>query len=206
MREILTIGKVCWEVRESIEGRADWDLVIVDAAATGHVIAQLGAADAIGELVAVGPVRGQTAWMSELLADPAITALNVVTTPEEMPVAETIDLVRRARTELNVPLGAVIVNRVLPELFTRDDEEIFEALSNAPMLDQLAARVGPGATTVMDAARLAVAMRRSRVEHLNRLRAEVDLPTLFVPYLFARSQGRRETAMVADALAAELGV
>ncbi len=206
VREILTIGKVCWEVRESIEGRADWDLVIVDAASTGHVIAQLGAADAIGELVAVGPVRGQTAWMSELLADPAITALNVVTTPEEMPVAETIDLVRRARTELNVPLGAVIVNRVLPELFTRDDEQIFEALSNAPMLDQLVTRVGPGATTVMDAARLAVAMRRSRVEHLNRLRAEVDLPTLFVPYLFARSQGRRETAMVADALAAELGV
>ena len=206
VREILTIGKVCWEVRESIEGPAGWDLVIVDAASTGHVIAQLGAADAIGELVAVGPVRGQTAWMSELLADPAITALNVVTTPEEMPVAETIDLVRRARTELNVPLGAVIVNRVLPELFTRDDEQIFEALSTVPMLDQLVARVGPGATTVMDAARLAVAMRRSRIEHLNRLRAEVDLPTLFVPYLFARSQGRRETAMVADALAAELGV
>jgi len=206
VREILTIGKVCWEVRESIEGRADWDIVIVDAAATGHVIAQLGAADAIGELVAVGPVRGQTAWMSELLADPAITALNVVTTPEEMPVAETIDLVQRARAELHVPLGVVIVNRVLPELFTRDDGKIFEALSNAPMLDKLATRVGPGATTVMDAARLAVAMRRSRVEHLNRLRAEVDLPTLFVPYLFARSQGRRETALVADALAAELGV
>src|SRR6476620_4179255 len=113
VKEILTVGKVCWEVRESIEGRADWDLVVVDAAATGHVIAQLGAADAIGELVAVGPVRGQTAWMSELLADPAITALNVVTTPEEMPVAETIDLVARARSELKVPLGVIIVNRVL---------------------------------------------------------------------------------------------
>ena len=37
VKEILTIGKVCWEVRESIEGRADWDLVVVDAAATGHV-------------------------------------------------------------------------------------------------------------------------------------------------------------------------
>ena len=95
VREILTIGKVCWEVRESIEGRADWDLVVVDAAATGHVIAQLGAADAIRDLVAVGPVRGQTEWMSELLADPAITALNVVTTPEEMPIEETIDLVGR---------------------------------------------------------------------------------------------------------------
>ncbi len=206
VREILTIGKVCWEVRESIEGRADWDIVIVDAAATGHVIAQLGAADAIGELVAVGPVRGQTQWMSELLADPAITALNVVTTPEEMPVAETIDLVARARTELNVPLGAVIVNRVLPELFTRDDEATFEELSSEPRHKRLVDAVGPGATSVLDAARLAVAMRRSRVEHLNRLRREVDLPTLYLPYLFARSQGRRETAMVAAALAGEMGV
>ena len=105
VKEILTIGKIVWEVRESIEGRADFDLVIVDAAATGHIVAQLGAADAIRELVDVGPLRNQTQWVSELLADPAITAVNVVTTPEEMPVAETIELVERLRTEVNVPLG-----------------------------------------------------------------------------------------------------
>ena len=206
VREILTIGKVCWEVRESIEGRADWDLVVVDAAATGHVIAQLGAADAIRDLVAVGPVRGQTEWMSELLADPAITALNVVTTPEEMPIEETIDLVGRAREELDVPLGAVIVNRVLPELFTRRDEAMFARLGEPAVRAELEQAVGPGLTSVTDAAELAVAMRRSRVTQLERLRAEVDLPTLYLPYLFARSQGRRETEMVATALAGELGL
>ncbi len=205
VREILTIGKICWEVREAIEGRAGWDLVIVDAAATGHVVAQLGAADAIGDLVAVGPVRGQTEWMSDLLSDPAVTALNIVTTPEEMPVAETIDLVARARAELTVPLGVVVVNRVLPELFTRDDEEMFEQLASPPACDALLTAVGPGLPAVMDAARLAVAMRRSRIEHLNRLRDEVDLPMLYLPYLFARAHGRRETAMVAQALAGELG-
>jgi anion-transporting ArsA/GET3 family ATPase len=206
VKEILTIGKICWEVRESIEGRADWDLVVVDAAATGHVIAQLGAADAIGELVSVGPVRGQTAWMSELLADPAITALNVVTTPEEMPIEETIDLVARARQELQVPLGAVFVNRVLPELFTTADEARFAELSVPPLLGRLEDVVGPGARAVVGAAELAVAMRRSRVEGLTRLQREVRLPTHFLPYVFARSQGRRETAMVAEALAAELGL
>ena len=71
MKEILTIGKIVWEVRESIEGRADFDLVVVDAAATGHIVAQLGAADAIQELVDVGPLRDQTQWVAELLADPA---------------------------------------------------------------------------------------------------------------------------------------
>ena len=55
VKEILTVGKVCWELRESLEGRADWDLIVVDAAATGHVISQLDAPEAIQELVPVGP-------------------------------------------------------------------------------------------------------------------------------------------------------
>src|SRR5205823_9417448 len=53
VKEILTVGKICWEVRESIEGRADWDLVVVDAAATGHIIGQLDAPRAIQEPVSV---------------------------------------------------------------------------------------------------------------------------------------------------------
>src|SRR6478672_2238611 len=114
VKEILTIGKIAWEVRESIEGRAEHDIVIVDAAATGHIVAQLGAADAIRDLVDVGPLRSQTQWVSQLLADPQITAVNIVTTPEEMPVVETIELADRLRREVHVPLGSVIVNRVLP--------------------------------------------------------------------------------------------
>ena len=60
VKEILTVGKVCWELRESLAGRADWDLIVVDAAATGHVISQLDAPGAIQELVQVGPIRNQT--------------------------------------------------------------------------------------------------------------------------------------------------
>lgn len=206
VKEVLTIGKVCWEVRESLEGRADWDLVVVDAAATGHVIAQLGAPDAIRDMVAVGPVRAQTEWMTDLLVDPAVTALNVVTTPEEMPVAETIDLVTRAREELDVPFGAVVVNRVLPELFTHADEAVFEALHEPPARSVLDDAAGSGVGAVLDGARLAVSLRRTRAVHLSRLREAVDLPMLYVPYVFSRSHGLRETRMVAEALGAELGL
>jgi anion-transporting ArsA/GET3 family ATPase len=206
VKEILTIGKIAWDVREAIEGRADFDLVVVDAAATGHVVAQLGASDAIRELVDVGPLRSQTQWVSELLADPAITAVNVVTTPEEMPVAESIELVRRIRDEVDVPLGVVIVNRVLPELFTRADEETFEALHTPAPLGVLTAHAGPGAVDVLDAARLAVSLRRTRATHLEYLRASVELPLLYVPYLFVRAHGLRVTRMVADALGEELGL
>jgi anion-transporting ArsA/GET3 family ATPase len=206
VKEILTVGKVCWEVRETLEGRADWDLVIVDAAATGHVLAQLDAPRTIRELVHTGPIRNQTEWMIEILSDPAITALNVVTAPEEMPVNETIELVARAREETTVPLGAVIVNRVLPEPFTVEDEPVFAAMGTPPAAAALQAELGHGAEGVFDAARLAVALRRARVPHLDALRAAVDLPLLYLPYLFVRDHGLRVTRMVADALGAELGL
>jgi anion-transporting ArsA/GET3 family ATPase len=206
VKEILTVGKVCWEVRESIEGRADWDLVVVDAAATGHIIGQLDAPRAIQELVSVGMVREQTDWMVELLSDSSVTSLNVVATPEEMPVNETIELVQRARVELTVPLGAVVVNRVLPELFTHTDEATFEALRADDASGVLTSRVGSGATAVLDAARLAVSLRRTRAVHLAELREAVELPMLYLPYLFVRDQGLRVTKMVADALAQELGL
>jgi anion-transporting ArsA/GET3 family ATPase len=205
VKEILTVGKVCWELRESLAGRADWDLIVVDAAATGHVISQLDAPGAIQELVQVGPIRNQTGWMVELLSDPALTSLNVVTSPEEMPVNETIELVARAREELDVPLGVVIVNRVLPELFTHADEAVFDALRAPGPSEVLQERAGPGATAVLDAARLAVSMRRSRSVHLAHLRDEVDLPLLLIPYLFVRDHGLRVTRMVAEALGQELG-
>jgi len=205
VKEILTVGKVCWELRESLAGRADWDLIVVDAAATGHVISQLDAPGAIQELVQVGPIRNQTGWMVDLLSDPSLTALNVVTSPEEMPVNETIELVARARQELDVPLGVVIVNRVLPELFTHADEVVFESLREPGPAEVLLERAGPGATAVLDAARLAVSMRRSRSVHLAHLREEVDLPLLLIPYLFVRDHGLRTTRMVAEALGQELG-
>ena len=100
VKEILSVGKLAFEVRER-----RYDLVVVDAEATGHIIAQIGAPRVISELVQVGLVREQTRWMSDILEDPAVTGLVVVTTPEEMPVSETLELLGRLDRETGV--GAV---------------------------------------------------------------------------------------------------
>ena len=92
VKEILTVGKLCYEVRERT-----YDLIVVDASATGHVVGQLAAPQAINELVKVGRVRDQTAWMVDILGDPATTAAVIVTAPEEMPVSETLELADRLR-------------------------------------------------------------------------------------------------------------
>ena len=123
MKEILTIGKFLWEVRED-----SYDLVVVDAVATGHITGQLAAPQAIQELVQVGMVRDQTGWMLDLLGDPAQTGVVIVAAPEEMPVNETLELADRLAEETVVDLAAVVVNRVLPELFGRGEEEVFDAL------------------------------------------------------------------------------
>ncbi len=65
VKEILTVGKLTWEVRER-----HYDLVVVDASATGHVVGQLASPVAINDLVKVGLVRNQTDWMIEILTRP----------------------------------------------------------------------------------------------------------------------------------------
>jgi hypothetical protein len=54
---------------------------------------------------------------------------------------------------------------------------------------------------------MAVTLRRTRAEHLERLRDGIDpaVPMLYLPYLFARSHGLRSTRQLEEALSAELG-
>ena len=206
VKEILTIGKFVWEVRQR-----SYDLVVVDAVASGHITGQLAAPQAIKDLVQVGLVRDQTGWMIDILGDPARTGVVIVAAPEEMPVNETLELAQRLQTETVVDLAAVVANRVLPELFGRGEEEVFDAISDPdrdpPIEVTLSEAVGGPVRPLLDGAQLAMRLRRTRGVHLARLRSELPagVPLLYVPYLFQRSHGARATRQVAGHLGEELG-
>ncbi len=202
VKEILAIGKICYEVRER-----HYDLVVVDAEASGHIVAQIDAPRAIRELVQVGPVRDQTDWMLRILGDPARTGLVVVTTPEEMPVAETIELVDKVRSTTEVDVAAVFANRVLPQWFSESDEAVFEKLCALAPQELLAEVVGAKVGVVFDAATLAQARRDMAAGYLDRLREALPagVPTLIIPELFTKASGRRVVSLVADGLHEELG-
>lgn len=198
VKEILAVGKLCYEVRER-----HYDLVVVDAEASGHIVAQVGAPKVIRDLVQVGLVRDQTDWMLDILQDPETTGVAVVTTPEEMPVTETLQLLGRLESETGVEPSVLIANRVLPALFDRRESAIVERLDDAESI--LVDAAGRGVTTVLDAARITDARRRIGAGHLDHLREGAgDLPILIVPELFTRATGRRVVALVAEALAEEL--
>lgn len=204
VKEILAVGKLCWEVRER-----HYDLVVVDAEASGHVVSQIGAPKVIADLVQVGLVRDQTQWMLDILEDPSRTGVVVVTTPEEMPVTESIELLQRVGDETGTHPAMVIANRVLPAMFDRNEQPVADLIPNA--IATLEDLVGDGAADVVSAATIVESRRTIGAEHLDRLRAGIDaipdgetLPIVTVPEMFSRSHGRRIVSLVADGLDEEL--
>jgi anion-transporting ArsA/GET3 family ATPase len=191
VREILTMGKLCWDVK-----RENYDLVIADAPSTGHVVSQLDSPNSIGELISVGPLVNQTAWMREMLRDPGRTGVVIVATPEEMPVQETLDLVARLDERTQTPIGAVVVNRVHPELFSRDDEGVFETLE--PRTD--------AARELIEAGNLALAIRKQQAAQVEDLRGSLRpaIPLVFVPQTFDDPAPRQVSNEIVEALAAEM--
>jgi anion-transporting ArsA/GET3 family ATPase len=111
VREIVTIGKILWEVRED-----RWDMVLLDAPPTGQIPSYLRAPASISELVAAGRIRAQAEWMAETLADQDKTQLLLVTLPEELPTAETLETVEWVEKTGVVGKPVVVTNRVLEEV------------------------------------------------------------------------------------------
>jgi anion-transporting ArsA/GET3 family ATPase len=201
VKEILAVGKLCYEVLER-----NYDLVVVDAEASGHIVAQIGAPKAIQQLVQVGLVRDQTNWMLDILNDATRTGLVIVTTPEEMPVTETLELVDRVRDETGVDIASVVANRVLPALFSERQLEVFERIDAPEPRQLLTSAAGSKVGVVLDAARLTEARRRVGAGHLDRLRAAIgpSIPLLIVPELFTRATGRRVVTLMAQSTHDEL--
>jgi anion-transporting ArsA/GET3 family ATPase len=201
VREILTVGKLCYEVRER-----HYDAIVVDSSATGHIVGQLTAPQAIQSLVKVGLMRSQTEWMLDIMSDPSQTGLIIVTTPEEMPVSETLSLASEVADKTTVDLAAVIANRVLPERFAPRDEEVFDAITKKESLRLVDEIVHAPTEEVFAAARLATTLRRRGSAHLVTLREGLSpsVPVILLPYLFARSEGLRMTVQIADHLGEEL--
>lgn len=111
VREIITMGKVLWEVLED-----RWDLVVADAPPTGQIGSYLRAPTGIADLVPTGRVRRQAEWMKALLADPDQTSLLMVTLPEELPTTETRETIAWLEAQELLPPARIIANRVLPVL------------------------------------------------------------------------------------------
>ncbi len=86
MRELLTVGKL-WELAQlerRTPGADAYDLVVVDAPATGHGVAVLTAPRTFAAAAGTGPVARQGRKIDATLSDPEQTAVIAVARAEEM--------------------------------------------------------------------------------------------------------------------------
>ena len=79
-------------------------------------------------------------------------------------------------------------------------------MRDARVMQHLIDECGDGIVSLFKGARQAVTMRRSRVEHLDNLRANVDAELLFVPHQFGALHGLRTLTQLAQALSEEMGL
>lgn len=94
------------------EGR--FEVVILDAPATGHGVSMLRAPLLVSEVVEGGPFGRIAGDIAALVADPERCAVAVVTQAEEMPVHEALELRRAMADQLRRQPDLLIVNGLYP--------------------------------------------------------------------------------------------
>ncbi len=186
MRELLMIGKV-WDLAQDERRTGDraYDLVVLDAPATGHGLAILRAPRTFGEVARVGPIARQARTIDEMLTDQSRTGVVAVARPEEMPVSETLDLERVLHDDLGLALDLVVANGVLPDRYTEADAAALRAQEP---------------TAALSAALVAHARACAQRPELARLRRESAAPVAPLPLLFQPVLDRIAIERLADRL------
>src|SRR4051794_23111991 len=182
LRELVTIGKI-WEVAlpdRKVKKARRYDLVVVDAPATGHGIGFLQTPRTFANIARVGPAASQARALDALITDQRTTGTAIVALPEEMPVNESVGLEAQLRDDVGVAVDRIFMNGLYPARFTAAEAEA------------LGAHAASGDAGVAAAARAAVSEQRraaTQRSQLARLRRRVETPVTTLPFVFEATEG-----------------
>lgn len=196
LSDVLTLGKVFDLYRTMENGEPAWDLIIVDAPATGHGLTLLGSPTSMMELTKKGAFYEGARLVHEVLDDPARAAVVLVALPEEMPVNETLDLWERlGRTRELVRL--CVLNEIYLPLFPNREDW-------PQAREALAAVDDPGVRDAVALTDLWEQRLARQDEARQRLRAGLPVPVVDLPFLFHRELSVQDLSGLAKTLGAAL--
>jgi anion-transporting ArsA/GET3 family ATPase len=193
LKELVTIGKI-WELAQldrKVKSGRKYDLVIVDAPATGHGIGFLQTPRTFAAIARVGPIHSQAQQLDRLITDQEHTGVAIVALPEEMPVNESAALEHDLREEVGVAVDRVYMNGLYPERFSKQEAERLAEISSGEN------------GKVRAAARAALSEHnraRSQRAQLARLRRRVEAPVKTLPFLFEPDLGVEAAGQLAKRL------
>ncbi len=193
LKELVTIGKI-WELAQldrKVKSGRKYDLVIVDAPATGHGVGFLQTPRTFASIARVGPIHSQAQTLDRFITDHDHTGAAIVALPEEMPVNESAALEHDLRDEVGVAVDRVYLNGLYPERFSKEEAERLAALACEE----------EGATRAAARAALSEHGRaRSQRAQLARLRRRVQAPVKTLPFLFEPELGVEAARRLAQRL------
>ena len=127
-RELITLGKI-WHLaqlkpetetrtrrdfdHERGESERRFDLIIVDAPATGHGVAFLDVPRVVVSAVRAGPLRAHTERVEQMIEDSERTLVLPVTLAEELPAREVGELVAQVRDRMGISIDRIVINAVV---------------------------------------------------------------------------------------------
>jgi anion-transporting ArsA/GET3 family ATPase len=184
LHEWSMLGKAWWHTTETRDdGSFTYDVVILDAPATGHGLDMLRVPKVIVDVVPPGVLRrdAEKAW--HLFQDKAKCQVVLVTLPEEMPTTETLELAGALRGDLGIPVGRLVVNGVTTPLFSPEERAALVEAGAAPH------EAGSDLDEGLREASAARAEREAQqARQMRRLADGLGLPTTYLPFLLDGAQ------------------
>jgi anion-transporting ArsA/GET3 family ATPase len=202
LKELMVLGKimVLEEARARFSHRPLYDLIVVDAPATGHGLAFLKVPLAASAAVPVGPVGHNARRVLALLRDRRRTALVVVALPEEMAVVEAVQFHRLANEEIGMEPSAVVLNGCHERRFSDADEAEVLRLTTEAAQGEIAPDVPLPAA--LRAARRQIRRRKLTRFYQARLRRSLACPLVSLPFLFREALALDDVRALAGRLEA----
>ena len=181
LQELVLLGKILFHLKEKrLDGSWRFDRVIIDAPATGHAVTFFSVPQVILDTVPPGAMSDDATWMRDLLIDPKVTAVVLVSLPEEMPVNETLELAATLRAKVKMQPRLVVLNGFIPPRFQPGETDALP----------------PSLQEVARAHRVRAELSQSSLEKLKTL----GLQVLTVPRMFEGEFGRPAIEAIAARL------
>lgn len=192
--ELVMLGKAYYHEKETDGKSAKWDVVILDAPATGHGMFLLQIPSVISDSLAGGLMADEAKKMGALLRDRSRTMLNIITLAEELPINESVELKARLDKEVGIQVGYVVANHIYPRLFNEAEGRQLQTL-----LDEHGS-AEDGLGSMLSAGLFRFRRRALQDHYLARARRELALPVVEAPFIFEAELRPEHIQTIADAL------
>jgi anion-transporting ArsA/GET3 family ATPase len=181
-RELITLGKI-WHLEQSLDhtGAPVFDLIVVDAPATGHGVSFLDVPRVVQSAVRTGPLARNAGLVEALVRDPEKTLLLPVCLAEDLPARETAELIGRMRERVGIAVDRVIVNALPSRPLPDDLSDLGDRLAALPR--SLGLRVLPEPPVLAACASYLSSRHALAVHYVDVVAARTGLPLVGLPFM-----------------------